>query len=144
MKKHMTRPYLSALIAVTLLLAISACEPAKESLQVTATAYNSLPSQTQGDPEIGAWGDRLDPNIQTIAVSRDLLELGLTHNTEVEIDGMDGSWLVRDKLNKRFTMRIDIYMDKDVEAAREFGKQTLTIRWQPKPTVTITETEPGD
>lgn len=120
-----------ALLAV--LFAIGACAPAKESLEVTATAYNSLPSQTQGDPEIGAWGDRLDPAIQTIAVSRDLLSLGLTHNTEVEIDGLKGSWLVRDKLNRRFTKRIDVYMGKDLQAAREFGKQTVTIRWRPKP-----------
>lgn len=118
---------------LTVLFAIGACAPARESLEVTATAYNSLPSQTQGDPEIGAWGDRLDPNIQTIAVSRDLLSLGLTHNAEVEIDGMKGTWLVRDKLNRRFTKRIDVYMGKDLQAAREFGKQTVTIRWRPKP-----------
>lgn len=116
-----------------LLFALCACAPAKQSLEVTATAYNSLPSQTQGDPEVGAWGDRLDPGIQTIAVSRDLLAIGLTHNTEVEIDGMDGRWLVRDKLNRRFTKRIDIFMGKDLQGAREFGKQTVTIRWRPKP-----------
>lgn len=116
---------------LALLIAAGACTPAKESLEVTATAYNSLPSQTQGDPEIGAWGDRLDPGIQTIAVSRDLLSLGLTHNAEVEIDGMKGRWLVRDKLNRRFTKRIDIYMGKDLQAAREFGKQKVTIRWVP-------------
>lgn len=117
---------------VALLFLTGACSPAKESLEVTATAYNSLPSQTQGNPEIGAWGDRLDPAIQTIAVSRDLLSLGLTHNTEVEIVGMEGRWLVRDKLNRRFTRRIDIYMGKDLQGARKFGKQKLTIRWRPK------------
>ncbi len=116
-----------------LALTTIACSATKESLEVTATAYNSLPSQTQGDPEIGAWGDRLDPDVQTIAVSRDLLSLGLTHNTEVEIDGMKGSWLVRDKLNRRFTKRIDIFMGKDLQAAKEFGKQTVTIRWQAAP-----------
>ncbi len=113
--------------------ALIGCAPAEQSLEVTATAYNSLASQTHGNPEVGAWGDRLDPDTQIIAVSRDLLSMGLTHNTEVEIDGMAGTWLVRDKLNRRFTERIDIFMGKDLEAAREFGKQTVTIRWQPDP-----------
>ncbi|MEM8499443.1 MAG: hypothetical protein AAF542_15570 [Pseudomonadota bacterium] len=126
---HISR---NCMALLTVVFAIGACTPEKESLEVTATAYNSLPAQTQGDPEIGAWGDRLDPDIQTIAVSRDLLSLGLTHNAVVEIDGMAGSWLVRDKLNRRFTKRIDVYMGKDLQAAREFGKQTVTIRWQPK------------
>jgi len=113
------------------LFAAQSCAPAKQSLPVTATAYNSVPEQTQGDPLIGAWGDRLDPDIQTIAVSRDLLEIGLGHNVEVEIDGMSGTWLVRDKLHRRWENRIDIYMGMDVAAAREFGKQQVIIRWQP-------------
>ncbi|MFK7733092.1 MAG: hypothetical protein AB8B48_15850 [Pseudomonadales bacterium] len=124
--------YIKPVALVVLMFAVGACAPAKESLEVTATAYNSLPSQTQGDPEIGAWGDRLNPDVQTIAVSRDLLLLGLGHNAEVEIDGMAGRWLVRDKLNRRFSKRIDIYMGKDLQGAKTFGKQTVTIRWRPK------------
>ena len=27
------------------------------TMEVIGTAYNALPGQTQGDPEIGAWGD---------------------------------------------------------------------------------------
>ncbi len=112
-----------------LLLLLMGCGPGEQSMTVTATAFNSVRGQTDGQPNVAAWGDILDPSIPTIAVSRDLLKLGLTHNTEVRIDGYDEVFLVRDKLNKRFTERIDIYMGKDVAAAREFGKQQLTIRW---------------
>lgn len=108
------------------------CMPAPEyqhELEVTATAYNSVVGQTSGDPTLAAWGDRLDPGIATIAVSRDLIPLGLGHNVEVKIDGFEGTYLVRDKLNKRFTKRIDIYMGIDVDAAKQFGKQSAVIRW---------------
>jgi hypothetical protein len=43
------------------------------SLRVTATAYNSLPGQTDNTPDLAAWGDRLRPGMKAIAVSRDLL-----------------------------------------------------------------------
>ncbi len=120
----------SVLIALfTCLLACAERKGAAQELTVTATAYNSVVGQTSGDPTLAAWGDRLDPNIASIAVSRDLIPLGLGHNTEVQIDGLAGTYLVRDKLNKRFTKRIDIYMGTDIEAAREFGKQTRVIRW---------------
>src|SRR5262245_28046731 len=43
-----------------------------EGLLVTATAYNSLPEQGVGAGQHGAWGDRLEPGMRTIAVSHDL------------------------------------------------------------------------
>ena len=69
--------------------------------------------------------------MKAIAVSRDLIALGLVHDTVVRIDGLSGDYRVLDKLAKRWTKRIDIYMGDDVEAARRFGKQTVTIRWSP-------------
>jgi 3D (Asp-Asp-Asp) domain-containing protein len=101
----------------------------KNALEVTATAFNAHPSQTDGDPNITAWGDRLEPGMKVIAVSRDLIELGLGHGTEVRIDGLPGRYVVRDKMAKRWKQKIDIYMGDDVDAARRWGRRTVTIRW---------------
>ncbi|MDX1598602.1 MAG: hypothetical protein R3295_08055 [Marinobacter sp.] len=121
------RTLLIALVAATTL---TACNGGNTK-EVTATAYNSVNSQTKaGDPTLTAWGDTLKPGMKAIAVSRDLIEDGLTHGTEVTIDGLPGTYIVRDKMNKRWKDKIDIYMGLDVKAAREWGKRTVTISWE--------------
>ena len=105
--------------------------PATHDLEVTATAYNSVAGQTRGDPSLAAWGDRLEPGMKAIAVSRDLLALGLTHGVEVCIEGLPGRYRVLDKMAKRWQRKIDIYMGTDVQAAREWGRRTVRIRWTP-------------
>lgn len=65
--------------------------------------------------------------MKCIAVSRDLLHLGLTHNTMVIIDTFTDTFHVKDKMNKRWKNRIDIYMGLDVEKARGWGKQKINI-----------------
>jgi 3D (Asp-Asp-Asp) domain-containing protein len=114
------------------LLWLSACRPDYEQhqMEVTATAYNSHLSQTSGNPWITAWGDTLHPEMKAIAVSRDLIDSGLTHGTRVKIDGLPGNYIVRDKMHWRWQRKIDIYMGTDVEKAREWGRQTVTIRWK--------------
>ena len=99
------------------------------SLAVMATAYNSLPYQTDDEPAIGAWGDSLRPGMRAIAVSRDLLALGLTRGVEVSIEGLPGTYRVLDKMGKRWQKRIDIYMGEDVTAARRWGVREVRIRW---------------
>ena len=123
----------SCILLFFLALACSSCARDEMTMEVVGTAYNALPGQTQGDPEIGAWGDKLDVNIPSIAVSRDLIELGLVHNAKVRVNGFSGYYLVRDKLNKRFTKQIDIFMGLDRDAAIEFGKKTVRIYWTPAP-----------
>ena len=98
-----------------------------DTLRVTATAYNSLASQGAGDPSISAWGDTLKPGMKAIAVSRDLLQKGFKHNTQVKIEGLQGIYLVKDKMNKRWTNKIDIYMGEDVQKAKDWGKRQVTI-----------------
>lgn len=121
----------AAVIAATVLL-VTGWPSGWKELEVTATAYNSLPSQTTAvDPDIAAWGDRLEPGMKALAVSRDLLDLGLTRGTVVRIEGLPGRWRVLDKMNRRWTRRIDIYMGLDVAAAREWGRREVTIRWRP-------------
>lgn len=105
-------------------------EPAAErELVVTATAYNSLPGQTSGDPTLAAWGDRLQPGTRAIAVSPDLLELGLTRGTAVRIEGLPGEYEVLDKMPRRWTRSIDIYMGTDRAAARRWGRRRVRIFW---------------
>jgi len=103
-------------------------QKAMTTLTVTATAYNSVEHQTKkGNIGLAAWGDILEPGERAIAVSRDLIKLGLDHNEEIEIEGLKGTYIVKDKMNKRWTKKIDIYMGLDEAAAREWGKQQVEI-----------------
>lgn len=98
-------------------------------LEVTVSAYNSVSWQTSGNPNIAAWGDTLKPGMKCIAVSRDLLQMGLKHNTKVKIEGLEGTYLVKDKMHGRWTKRIDLYMGKNVKKAKEWGRKKLTIQY---------------
>ena len=101
----------------------------EHSLRVTATAYTSNVCQTDRTPYLAAWNNRLKPNVQSIAVSRDLLSMGLHNGTKVRIDGLKGSYIVLDKMNKRWKKKIDIYMGCDRRKAIHWGKRVVTIRW---------------
>ncbi|PRX49829.1 3D domain-containing protein [Salegentibacter salegens] len=102
-----------------------------DTLEVTASAYNSLSWQTgAGGANITAWGDTLKPGLRAIAVSRDLIKKGLEHNTQVKIEGFDSVFLVKDKMHYRWKNKIDIYMDEDVQKAREFGRKKLKIYYE--------------
>jgi 3D (Asp-Asp-Asp) domain-containing protein len=115
------------------LLAPAACTAGdvERTLVVTASAYNSLPKQTVGDPSMAAWGDVLEPGVKAIAVSRDLIELGLVRGTRVRIEGLPGEYAVLDKMARRWRRKIDIYMGDDVEAARAWGVREVRIHWRP-------------
>jgi len=96
-------------------------------IEVDVSAYNSVLSQTDGSPFVGAWGDSLSTRQKSVAVSRDLIQLGLKHNTKVMIEGLPGVYLVRDKMAARWTKRVDIYMGDKVEKAKKWGVKKLTI-----------------
>lgn len=104
--------------------------PPERTLQVTAAAYNSTVAQTDSRPTEAAWGDSLVPGLRAIAISRDLIPLGLGQGVSVRIEGLAGEYTVLDKMDGRWKKRIDIYFGKDVEAAREWGEQTVVIRWR--------------
>jgi len=101
-------------------------------LIVTATAYTSHKGQTDRTPYLAAWNNRLKPSVKSIAVSRDLLDRGLTNGTYVTIDGLHGRYKVLDKMNKRWTKKIDIYMGRNLKKARRWGKRKVTVRWKKK------------
>jgi 3D (Asp-Asp-Asp) domain-containing protein len=105
--------------------------PEVRSLEVTATAYNAHPSQTDGDSREGAWGHRLEPGTKAVAVSPDLVAMGLTPGRTLRIEGLDGEWRVLDRMPDRWTRRIDLFMDTDVEAARAWGERRVRVSWEP-------------
>lgn len=118
-------------------LLMSSCKNGSESnkedwksIEVTATAYNSVESQTSNTPEIGAWGDSLLPKMKCIAVSRDLLNMGIKHNSRVKISGLQGIYLVKDKMNKKWKKKIDIFMGTNIQEAKEWGSQKVILQYE--------------
>ncbi len=101
-----------------------------KQLRVTASAYTSHVNQTSSSPFLAAWGHKLVPGQKTIAVSRDLItKYGLTNGSKVKIGGLEGEYVVRDKMNKRYTEHIDIYMGLDIAKALRWGRRSATISW---------------
>jgi 3D (Asp-Asp-Asp) domain-containing protein len=86
---------------------------------VTATVYHAVVEQTDDTPFVTASMKHINPNNPAghrwIAVSRDLEELGYSFGTKVCIEGInkefDGDWTVQDRMNKRFTKRIDLLVN---------------------------------
>lgn len=135
----------AAVLAVALLgvgLALEACtralprswpasppSSAAREMLVTAHAYNSLAEQTDAQPTLTASGDRLQPGMRAIAVSEDLLAMGIGYGTEVSIDGLGDGWVVRDRMGAGKRRSIDVYLGNDEAAARRFGKRKVRISW---------------
>lgn len=121
---------------LSLLLAGSCAEPEKgdayewKEMEVMVTAYNSLAWQTEGNPVIAAWGDTLKNDLPSVAVSRDLIKIGLKRDTPVLIEGFTDTFLVKDKMNARFKRHIDIYMGDDLFKAREWGRCKMKIAYR--------------
>ena len=117
------------------LLFISCIENRKyewKSMRVKVSAYNSTIAQTDDLPTLAAWSDTLVPGMKAIAVSRDLIALGLDHNTQVKIEGLEGIYLVKDKMARRMRNKIDIYMGDDVKTAKAWGTQERNIQFRVK------------
>jgi 3D (Asp-Asp-Asp) domain-containing protein len=110
----------------------AAAPSVERSLRVKASAFNSVRGQTDATPAIGAWGDRLMPGMKAIAVSPDLIELGLARGQLVRIGGLDGEFVVADRMSSRWQRKIDIYMGEDVKAARHWGVRDVEIIWTPE------------
>lgn len=133
-------PQLAAMVALVAALVAgpaARAQPQRVTLDVTATAYNSTHAQTDATPHHGAWGDDLDaavqPGVRVIAVSQDLLARGLRRGQRVRIHGLKGEFVVLDKMPRRWTKRIDLYMQKDVRAARVWGRRRVKLSWTAEP-----------
>jgi 3D (Asp-Asp-Asp) domain-containing protein len=103
-------------------------EPKPDFVLVTATYYNSDPSQGEGDGSITADGSKIDTNllnsgqIRWIAMSRNLLKrFGgvFSFGDEITIDHKDsrvaGVWIVKDCMNERFSNKIDFLIPKGTD-----------------------------
>jgi 3D (Asp-Asp-Asp) domain-containing protein len=101
-----------------------------KKLRVIATAYTSFTKETDKTPFLAAWMNKLNPSIKSIAISRDLITMGLGNGSEVSIDGLSGKYIVLDKMNKRWRKRIDIYMGLNRKRAFRWGKRAVVIRWK--------------
>jgi len=102
----------------------------KRKLRIQATAYTSHRRQTDKTPFLAAWNNRLRPGMKAIAVSRDLIrKYGIGNGKRVKISGLSGTYVVKDKMNKRFRKRIDIYMGMNRKKALRWGKRSVTIYW---------------
>ena len=94
-------------------------------LTVTATIYHATPAQTDSTPDRTATNFKIDmsnPAIHRIvAVSRDLEAKGFTMNKVILVTGagdMDGLWVIRDRMNKRWTNRIDFLVDTTIKGGK--------------------------
>ena len=76
--------------------------------EVTISAYNSVAWQTDGNPNR-------------------LIKQGLQHNTMVRIATFPDTFLVKDKMNRRWRKRMDVYMGADVKKARQWGRKKMMI-----------------
>lgn len=90
----------------------------------TLTAYNSLPEQTDDTPCITANGFDLCKHWTEDTVAANFLKFG----TKVRIPELFGDriFVVRDRMNKRFSDRVDVWF-KDKQDARQFGKRTAVV-----------------
>lgn len=86
---------------------------------VTVTVYNPVKAQCNADYWHTASNKKIDTlnplRHRWIAVSRDLEKKGFTFGTKVEIIGVgkySGIWTVQDRMNKRFTNRVDLLVGK--------------------------------
>ena len=96
-----------------------------KAILVTATIYHATQSQTDSTPSRTATNFKIDmenPAIhRIIAVSRDLEAKGFVMNSTVKISNagdMDGTWVIRDRMNKRWTNRIDFLVDLSLKAGK--------------------------
>lgn len=89
------------------------------------TAYNSEPGQTDNSPCITANGFNVCEHGIEDTIAANFLKFG----TKVMIPELFGDrvFIVRDRMNKRYTDRVDIWM-KDYDDAIKFGLRTATIQ----------------
>ncbi len=89
-------------------------DPAIRTVLTSMTAYSSAPNQTDGTPYVTADGTCVSDGI----VASNFLKIG----TRVRFPDLFGDKIfeVHDRMNDRYTNRIDVWM-KDIKDARQFG-----------------------
>ena len=94
-------------------------------ISVTATIYHAVPAQTDSTPFIMASNKVINKDNpgkhRWIAVSRDLEALGFTFGARVCVENagpMNGYWIVQDRMNKRWSYRIDFLVDESMKGGK--------------------------
>ena len=96
-----------------------------KTILVTATIYHATPEQTDSTPHITASNKIIDLGNplkhRWIAVSRDLEAKGLTFGVKVCVTGagdLDGIWTVQDRMNRRWSHRIDFLVNQSIKGGK--------------------------
>ena len=86
---------------------------------VTATCYQAVPEQCDADPYVTAFNYRIDPkdplSHRYVAISRDL-EAFYSPGDSIYIVGAgeyDGMWMIADRMNRRWSNKIDLLVNND-------------------------------
>lgn len=110
-------------VALVLFLCAGSYNDPRITDDVVCTVYNAVEEQCNSDPGHTAFMfelDLADPfKHRIIAVSRDLLEK-YPKGSKVYVSGTsyDGIYTVMDKMNKRYTNRIDILINIDMKIGK--------------------------
>ena len=90
-------------------------------IYVTATAYSSRVEECDDDPYIAAWGDHVYWGM--------IASNGFPYNTKIQIPDLYGDkiFAVKDRMNKRYSSRIDVWMPETAEA-KQFGVKYIKVR----------------
>jgi len=107
----------------------------KEIIKVKVSFYNPYDrNQTDSSPGICAWGHVVQPYDRLIAVSRDLLKEKILKENDQVVAGPFGKYAVLDKMNLRWTRRIDIAitdptlsLEEKNTLARKLGVITINM-----------------
>lgn len=90
----------------------------------TVTAYSSRPEETDDTPCVSADGSDIcrRHELGETLCAANFVPLG----TILAVEEV-GTCVVSDRMNRKYSDRVDLYFGKDTAAAREFGVQKLTI-----------------
>ncbi len=97
-----------------------------EEIKISVTAYTL--KECFHNKGVTASGELVRNGI--VAVSRDLERKGLTLGTKIKIGNM-GTFVIKDRMNRRKKGNIDIYMTSYTDALK-FGKQKYTLVRKPR------------
>jgi 3D (Asp-Asp-Asp) domain-containing protein len=100
------------------------CPDEKQGTIREISAYNSVSEQTDASPCISADGTDICQRYKKgeCIVATNAYPL----KTKLRIDKI-GDCTVADRMNRRYTNRIDVFMDKDIDRAIHFGLQNLSV-----------------
>ncbi len=92
--------------------------------KMSISAYNSVPWQTDATPCIGAAGTDICKSFEggMAICAANFVPLGTT----LSVEGL-GRCTVLDRMNARYTRRVDWFMGYDVPAAKQFGVRTRAV-----------------